>query len=548
MNLKIGTSLQGGRYKIEEILGQGGFGITYLATQVMASRKVCIKEYFPKDYYKRDEDSTTISLLSPSQSETMSRFRDKFIKEAQTIATLDHPHIIHIFDVFEENNTCYYVMEYIEGESLNSVIKRNGALDEAKAINYIRYIASALDHIHEQKINHLDVKPGNIMVRAKDDRVILIDFGLSKHYDNSGDQTSSTPVGISHGYAPMEQYQVGGVSSFSPATDIYSLGATLYYIVTGKVPPQATVVGEEGIGTLPEHLSPGTRKAIEAAMSFWRKDRPKSITEFLQILDSNTPTAVPTTNESWGCAEISDKQPKRTPRNNTGEMESADDAKTKVAPVHSDDNKTHIEATKLTTVTPKAKGVNTTTEAKTDNNRSNHNHSKVWWIIFILLAVGVVAMVVISKQGPKKDRGNEIEHYQSEEPYEIKGSVYDMTGDAQISWEVTSLKVEDGRYKIRFVGEIEDGFHGYPMDHFSAPIFFIGDDYAEVAASEISEPLAAQLVDHHGEMVYKGNVEYVFYVDGNSGEYLQGSVMATICSDEENFCTQADHTFEVRLQ
>ncbi len=138
--------------------------------------------------------------------------------------------------------------------------------------------------------------------------------------------------------------------------------------------------------------------------------------------------------------------------------------------------------------------------------------------------------------------------YLYEEPYEIKGSIYDMTGYANISWEVTSLKVEDGRYKIRFVGEIEDGFHGYPINNFSAPIFFIGEDYAEVAASEISEPLAGQLVDHHGEMVYKGNVEYVFYVDGNSGEYLQGSVMATICSDEENFCTQADHTFEVRLQ
>ena len=138
--------------------------------------------------------------------------------------------------------------------------------------------------------------------------------------------------------------------------------------------------------------------------------------------------------------------------------------------------------------------------------------------------------------------------YLNEEPYEIKGSVEDMTGYAQISWEVTSLKVEDGRYKIRFVGDISKGFHGYPMDNFSAPLFFVGDDYQEIPASDITEPLADQLVDHHGEMVYKGNVEYVFYVDGISGEYLQGSVMATICSDEENFCTQADHTFEVRLQ
>ena len=130
----------------------------------------------------------------------------------------------------------------------------------------------------------------------------------------------------------------------------------------------------------------------------------------------------------------------------------------------------------------------------------------------------------------------------------VKGTVEDMTGEANISWEVTSLEVEAGRYEIRFVGEIEDGFHGYPMDNFSAPLFFIGDDYAEVAASEISEPLAAQCVEHHGEKVYKGNVEYVFCVDGKGGDIVKGSVMATICSDEENFCTQADHTFEVRLQ
>jgi thioredoxin-related protein len=135
-----------------------------------------------------------------------------------------------------------------------------------------------------------------------------------------------------------------------------------------------------------------------------------------------------------------------------------------------------------------------------------------------------------------------------EEPYEIKGSVEDMNGDANISWEVTSYRVEDGRYKIRFVGEIEDGYHGYPMDNFSAPMFYIREGDADVASSEISEPLADQLVDHHGKKVYKGNVEYVFYVDGNSGEYLQGSVMATICSDEENLYTIADHSFEVRLQ
>ncbi|MBR2429089.1 MAG: serine/threonine protein kinase, partial [Alistipes sp.] len=237
MELKRDRLLQGGRYRIIESIGRGGFGITYLAEQVMAKRKVCIKEFFPKDYYKRDGDTGALTLSSDGFAESMNKFKAKFIKEAQTIATLNHANIIPIHDVFEENGTAYYVMDYIEGESLSDIVKRGGAMSERDAVAYIKQVASALEHIHEQQIMHLDVKPGNIMVRSKDNRAILIDFGLSKHYDaTSGEATSTTPVGVSHGFAPMEQYQDGGVSTFSPETDIYSLGATLYYLVTGNVP------------------------------------------------------------------------------------------------------------------------------------------------------------------------------------------------------------------------------------------------------------------------------------------------------------------------
>ena len=286
MQLQSGTLLHGGSYRIIETLGRGGFGVTYLAEQVSLHRRVCIKEFFPKDYYKRDDDSVSISLLSESFKENMSRFKAKFIKEAQTIATLNHANIIPIHDVFEENNTCYYVMEYIEGESLSSIVKGSGALSEDVAVSYIKQVASALEHIHEQQIMHLDVKPGNIMVRSKDDRAILIDFGLSKHYDaTSGEATSTTPVGVSHGYAPMEQYKQGGVNRFSPETDIYSLGATLYYLVTGNVPPQAADIADDGLPALPAHLSVSVRTAIVHSMEDKRKNRPHSIKEFMLLLD-----------------------------------------------------------------------------------------------------------------------------------------------------------------------------------------------------------------------------------------------------------------------
>ena len=293
MKLQPGTLLQGDRYRIIDVLGQGGFGITYLAEQVMAERKVCIKEFFPKEYYNRNEDSRSISLGSQGSAEIMELYKAKFIKEAKTIAKLDHPNIIHIFDVFAENNTAYYVMEYIDGESLSALVKSRGVLPESEAIGYIKQVAAALGSIHEQRIMHLDIKPANVMLRKEDGRVVLIDFGLSKQYDAEGNQTSSTPVGISAGYAPMEQYQQGGVREFSPETDIYSLGATLYYLVTGVVPPQAATIVDEGLPELPAHLSANVRNAIERSMEVQRKRRPHSIKEFLALLEDNNPIVVP---------------------------------------------------------------------------------------------------------------------------------------------------------------------------------------------------------------------------------------------------------------
>ena len=287
MQLQSGTYLQGDKYRIIKTLGNGGFGITYLAEHELAGRNVCIKEFFPKEYYNRDDDSRNVSLGSNGSAEIMGRFKEKFIKEAKTIARLDHPNIIHIHDVFVENNTAYYVMEYIEGESLGDVVRRCGPLAEKDAVEYIRAVASALDYIHQRRIMHLDIKPANVMLRKEDNRAILIDFGLSKQYDAEGNQTSSTPLGISAGYAPMEQYKQGGVQEFSPETDIYSLGAALYYLVTGNVPPQAAVIVESGIPALPAHLSSGVRNAIERSMEVQRRRRPHSVKEFLALLDGD---------------------------------------------------------------------------------------------------------------------------------------------------------------------------------------------------------------------------------------------------------------------
>ena len=150
-----------------------------------------------REYCERDHDTATISLGSSGSREMVERFRQKFIKEARTIAALNHKHIVRIIDIFEENNTAYYVMEYVGGGSLSDKVKA-GALPEADALRYIRQVATALEFVHGKHMMHLDVKPANILLNENDE-AILIDFGLAKQYDSAGSQTSTTPVGISHG-------------------------------------------------------------------------------------------------------------------------------------------------------------------------------------------------------------------------------------------------------------------------------------------------------------------------------------------------------------
>lgn len=295
MQLKPGTRLKGGNYtyRIVRVLGQGGFGITYLAHMrlqvkgalgmIESEIPVAVKEFFMKDFCNRDTTGSSVSVPSVGSREMVEKFKAKFIKEANNIAALQHPHIVKVMEVFKENGTAYYVMEYIEGCSLQEWVRQKGALPEAEALGYIRQVAAALEYIHHCKMNHLDVKPGNIL-RKPDGHVVLIDFGLSKQYDEKGEQTSSTPVGVSAGYAPTEQSKPGGVGQFSASTDIYSLGATLYKLVTGNTPPDASDVVSEGLPPFPPGISRQVEEAIRKAMHPGRHDRPQSIRAFNELL------------------------------------------------------------------------------------------------------------------------------------------------------------------------------------------------------------------------------------------------------------------------
>lgn len=285
------STLQNGNYIITGLLGQGGFGITYEAEQVSLGRKVAIKEFFIKEYCERD-CHTRMLVSSYGRRELIKFFRRKFLKEARLIATLDNPHVVKVYDVFEENDTAYYAMEYLPGGSLKDKVFKEGPL-LLEANVYIKQICSALSYIHSKNILHLDVNPSNILINNSG-TVVITDFADSKHYDNTWDMTTKhTPLGINKYYSPIEMLAQGTVN-FNPSTDIYSLGATLYFLVTGVTPPAALQVIESLVdgndiiaGLLSEKgVSDNIISVITRAMQPRQKDRPQSIAEFLSILDS----------------------------------------------------------------------------------------------------------------------------------------------------------------------------------------------------------------------------------------------------------------------
>lgn len=177
-------------------------------------------------------------------------------------------------------------MDYIEGESLSDIVKREGAMDENRATYYIKKVGEALEYIHSQNMTHFDVKPANIMVRKNDDFSILIDFGLSKQYNESGEATTTGLTGVSKGFSAIELTNLSEVTTFSEQSDVYSLGATLLYLLTGTMPPDASalVSGSEEL-TFQDGMSDNLKKAITSAMEVNRKKRCKNVKEFLEIID-----------------------------------------------------------------------------------------------------------------------------------------------------------------------------------------------------------------------------------------------------------------------
>ena len=287
MNLKENTTLQSGKYRIIRVLGQGGFGITYLAEHTLLDKLVAIKEFFPKDFCGRAGDTSALHIYSPNQKELVDKLKRRFMKEAKNIAKLDHPGIIKIHDIFEENNTAYYVMDYVEGENLSQIVKRKGPIPTREAISYFKKIGEALSYVHSNKMTHFDVKPANIIINKKNSNPVLIDFGFSKQFDKNNEATSTLLQGVSHGFSAIEMYSTDLIDSFSPQTDVYSLGAILLFLLTGKVPPSASEIANRGL-KIPSYVNTYCSNTIKRAMEVKQEKREMNIKNLIKVLDKNT--------------------------------------------------------------------------------------------------------------------------------------------------------------------------------------------------------------------------------------------------------------------
>ena len=295
--LPVGTILRN-QYRIDRQLASGGFGNTYMATNTQFNEVVAIKEFFMKDACQRNNDQTTVSITSADKEKQFDEQLAEFKKEARRIRQLHNEHIICVHNLFDENGTAYYVMDYIDGESLDTMLKRTGQpLSETEVRRIMQQVLIALKTVHEAGLWHLDLKPGNIML-DKTGNVKLIDFGASKQLDKvTGGATALTHQAASKGYAPLEQTEEN-YSKYGPWTDIYALGATLYALLTNKRPPLPSDIDDDESADkhealpFPADVSTEMRQLILRMMNTNRSKRPQSIDD-IQLEASAQPQSQP---------------------------------------------------------------------------------------------------------------------------------------------------------------------------------------------------------------------------------------------------------------
>lgn len=295
--LRVGSTLQMGKYRIDRYLSSGGFGNTYAATNTEFDEQVAIKEFFMKGISERESDTVSVSVSNLASRPVFEEQLEKFKKEARRLRKMNCRHIVKVHDLFEENGTAYYVMDFIDGESLKEMMMRTKEpMTEEQVRGILPQILDALEEVHDMGIWHLDLKPANIMIDKKGN-TSLVDFGASKQMklDGSGATTSTTPS-YTAGYAPSEQME-GRMELVGNWTDLYGLGATLYKLLTDNKPPMLSdiLMMKDNAFHYPDGVSQQMRQLIRWMMQVDRSERPQSVAEVRAFLEAKQPEEEATT-------------------------------------------------------------------------------------------------------------------------------------------------------------------------------------------------------------------------------------------------------------
>lgn len=292
--LPASTTLRGGDFVLEGVLGQGGFGITYRATDRGLHRVAAIKEFFPQGSQRVGRDVTAVGHSSGD----FDAARERFLAEARTLAQFNHPNIVNVYTIFEENNAAYMVMEFVAGSDLQKITEARGPMAPPAALSVIEQVGAALDVVHGAGMLHLDIKPDNVILDESTpgrQRAVLLDFGLTRKLESATGYATTRLDAFSRfgtaGYAPLEQYS--RTAQTGAYTDVYALAATLHFLLTAQAPPDAT---DRASGTpLPDarsvngQVSTPVAGALAIALSLETTSRPQTVEAFLDLLRAPDP-------------------------------------------------------------------------------------------------------------------------------------------------------------------------------------------------------------------------------------------------------------------
>ena len=269
------------KYSIVKVLGEGGFGITYLATDLVLDVDVCVKELYISGSSSRGANMT---VLTQNMKEfSFADFKERFLQEARQLARFNHNNIVRVLDFFETNNTAYVVMEYLKGRTLKEMVAYNGPFNADESMEIINQLLNAVEVVHNAGMLHRDIKPDNLII-TEEGRVVLIDFGSARAY--SEEKTISQTAMVSPGFAPLEQYNPN--SRKGTFTDVYSIGATMYFMLTGIRPMNVTERYLEEMKA-PHELNPSVNmqvsSAVMLAMEMKPEDRFRNVAELREALN-----------------------------------------------------------------------------------------------------------------------------------------------------------------------------------------------------------------------------------------------------------------------